>query len=129
MNLRCATSLGELHSFLPLGSPENLGVLKSAGDSGENRFLHGQGGRDLPVATCLPQPGCWGSGQVRQVVCKGEMPHPRSEVSPSQDPTPLSWDFGEWVEGDLGDFSLLAPELLGQPQLLLLGRAAGRGPG
>ena len=64
MNLRCAASLGELHSFLPLGSPENLGVLRSVGDSGENTFLHGQGGRDLPVATCLPQPGCWGSGQV-----------------------------------------------------------------
>lgn len=125
--------LGKSRSFLPLHVPRAplriWGCWDLWGTVGENRLLCGQGGRDLPVVTCLPQPGCWGSGQVRQVVCKGETPHPRSETSPSQDPIPLSWDFGEWVEGDLGDFSLLTSELLGPLQLLCLGGAAGRDPG
>lgn len=119
-------SLGELRSFLPVRVPQAplriWGCWDLRGTVGENRLLRGQGGHDLPVATCLPQPGCWGSGQVRQVVCKGELPHPCSEAIPSQDPAPLSWDFGEWVEGDLGDFSLLAAELLGAAAAPLFGR-------
>lgn len=105
---------GKSRSFLPLHVPQAplriWGCWDPWGTVGENRLLRGQGGRDFPVATCLPQPGCWESGQVRQAVCKGEMPHPRSEASPSLDPIPLSWDFGAWVEGDLGDFSLLTSE-------------------
>ena len=121
---------GKSCSFLPLHVPRAplriWGYWDPWGTVGENRLLRGQGGRDLPVATCLPQPGCWGSGQVRQVVCKGETPHPRSEASPSQDPIPLSWDFGAWVEGDLGDFAHI--RTVGATAAPLFGRGCRSGP-